>query len=185
MNAFRSELHTLVARHVAAAPTERMLRLVETLAANESMLELPATAGAARFTKLDANGKPMVGEHVAVYDSVTDLTWLAGPVEGSDRNWEDSLKAAAAVRLFGHTDWRAPTIQEQLSIIDYGRCDPAVDTDLFKGPYGWAWTSTKAASPSGDAWGVYLDVGFAYRDRRGSRYRVRAVRVGQSLALGI
>ena len=31
MNAFKTELHELVARHVAAAPAPKMLRLVEAL----------------------------------------------------------------------------------------------------------------------------------------------------------
>jgi hypothetical protein len=133
-----------------------------------------------RFTNLDQDGKPTTGAHVAVYDAKTGLTWSAEPLQsGKELNHADAMKACADLQLLGQKDWRAPTIEELLSIVDYTRYDPAVDTDHFKGPYSWAWSSTIAKHPAGCAWGVLLDGGDSYRSGQGALSRVRAVRSGQ------
>lgn len=185
MNAFREDLQALVSRHVALAPAPKLLRLVEALEGDEAPLAFGMSAIAKRFTPIVQDGTPCMdpqdGEHVATYDAKTNLTWLAGPVEGDERTWQESIDAASKVRLFGFTDWRAPTIDEQLSIIDHTRSDPAVDSNFFKGPYGWTWTSTPAVAPAGCAWGVPLDDGGAFRLHQSSRGQVRAVRTGQPL----
>lgn len=124
--------------------------------------------------------KPTTGKHVAVHDRKTGLTWSAGPLlAGKDMNYADAMKACAALDLLGQKDWRAPTIEELLSIVDYTRCDPAVDTDYFEGPFGWAWSSTLAKAPAGGAWGVSLSNGYSYRLNTDGTNRVRAVRAGQ------
>jgi len=132
-----------------------------------------------RLTKLGADGKRTTGDHVAVFDSKTGLTWSAEPVQGGKEfTHADALKACASLDLLGKQDWRAPTIQELLSIVDYTRCDPAVDTDYFKAPYSWTWSSTIAKAPAGDAWLVYLNFGSSDGSRRTDRTRARARRTG-------
>jgi len=85
MNAFKSELHDLVARHVAAAPPARMLRLVETLADDTTVDTAPLILDVRpRFVRLDAAGKPTDGPHVAIYDRTTGLTWTAEPLRGGE-----------------------------------------------------------------------------------------------------
>lgn len=135
----------------------------------------------ARFTNLDAQGKPTTGEHVAVRDNLTGLEWSAAPLaSGKDMNHADAMRACAALDLAGHKDWREPTIQELLSIIDYGRKDPAVDPAHFKGPYGWTWTSTPyAGNPSGAAWFVDLVSGLSGWFSHYYGCLARAVRAGQ------
>jgi hypothetical protein len=140
-------------------------------------------ASLVRFVKLDAHGRPTNGDHVAVYDSKTGLTWMADVVPGGERPWAQAMEASAAVTLFGKSDWRAPTIQELLSIVDYERYDPAVDTEYFKGPFGYTWSSTVAKAPSGYAWFVYLGDGYSYRYNQTYDYHVRAVRADQFLEL--
>lgn len=144
----------------------------------------PAPSLGQRFTKLDSSGKLTTGEHVAVQDAKTGLTWMAEPVaKGKDLTHAEAMKACGAVDLFGHADWRAPTIEELLSIVDYTRYDPAVDSEYFKGPYGWTWSSTPAKAPAGFAWLVYLNFGLSNRGPMDLRFRVRAVRSGQQLGL--
>lgn len=188
MNAFRDDLHALVSRHIARAPVPKLLRLVDVLD-DEQPLAFGKAATTARFTRLSPDGKPLLdpqdGEHVATYDSLTGLTWLAAPVDCGAQPWQAAMEAAGKVRLFGFDDWRAPTIQEQLSIIDYTRCDPAVDETYFKGPHSWVWMSTVAASPAGYAWYVSLNDGYSYRVHQTAPFRVRAVRAGQKLELGL
>ena len=178
MNAFKNDLHDLVARHVAAAPPAKLLHLVESLAGDPE--PAPAAVGfdvRPRFLKLDAAGRETTGDHVAVYDHSTDLVWTAEPL--GEFKHGDAMNACADLELLGSKGWRAPTIQELLSIVDYTRCDPAIDSDFFKGPYGWTWSATEAASPSGFAWGVYLLDGDSSRLNQGYHAHVLAVRAGQ------
>lgn len=197
MKSLSSEIKSLIAARIESSSPAEILRIGVAIAANE---QIEATASvyvhplakavsAARFTKLLANGKPWLdpqdGECVAVYDSKTNLTWTRGVLEGR-RNWTESLAAAAAVRLFGKDDWRAPTLEERLSINDYTRHSPALDTEYFAQDSGWEWTSTPdAESPSVVAWFVGLGGGDSDRGLQSHVYRVRAVRAGQQFALGI
>ena len=133
------------------------------------------------FLKLDATGKLTAGHHVAVYDRRTTLIWTADPLQsGKTLIQPDAMAAASKLRLLGRTDWRGPTIEELLSIIDYTRFDPAVDTEYFRGPFGWTWASTIVASaPASDVWNVYLGSGLSARSRTDDRDFARAVRAGQ------
>ncbi len=183
MNAFKNDLHDLVARHVAAAPPAKLLHLVETLAGD--LEPVPAAVkfdARPRFLKLDTSGKETSGDHVAVYDHSTDLVWTAEPLGGGKEiKHADALKACADLELLGSKGWRAPTIQELLSIVDYTRCSPAVDADFFKGPHSWTWSSTVAASPSGCAWSVLLSYGYSNRNYQDYHSLVLAVREGRSV----
>ena len=139
-----------------------------------------------RFVNLGADGKPTTGEHVAVWDRQSGLIHTAAPLlNGKEVNHADALKACAELTLLGHKGWQLCDVRDLLSIIDYDRYDPAVDPARFKGPYGWTWSSTIAKSPSVFAWYVGLGVGFSYGARQSGRFRVRAVRAGQALSLGL
>jgi hypothetical protein len=188
----------LVSRIEQSTPVE-ILRIASGLAANETIdaistghaarITTPKTP-APRFTKLLADGNPWLdpqdGECVAVFDSKTNLTWSHALVPGGSRNWKDSLAAAAAVRLLGKDDWRAPTLEERLSINDYTRHSPALDTEYFAKESGWEWTSTPdAESPSDYAWLVHLGHGDSYRDNQSYHNYVRAVRAGQQFAFSV
>lgn len=144
-----------------------------------------AAVAGARFTNLDAQGKPTTGEHVVVRDNQTGLEWTAAPLAGGkDMNHADAMKACSSCDLLGHKDWRAPTIRELLSIVDYERRDPAVDPAHFKGLFGWTWTSTPyAGNTSGAAWYVDLYYGLSHWYDHDSGYHARAVRAGQNLGL--
>ncbi len=173
------------------APRHHVLTLSQRVERIEHILERQAAQTrpvAARFTRLGADGRPTANvedDWVAVYDSKTNLTWTRRVLDCGAKPWADALKAASQVRLFGKDDWRAPTIEEQLSIIDYTRCDPAVDTSFFGGEAGWCWTSTPAASPAGYAWGVFLGDGDSGRVSQAGDDLVRAVRSGQQLGLSV
>ena len=178
-------------RHPVLTLTQR----VERLERHPLLVQPPARttapvidySKAPRFTKL-RDPKADAGEHIAVRDARTGLIWTAEPLAGGDRNWKDAIAAAADCRLLGESDWRLPTIQELLSIVDYERWDPAVDPEYFRGPYGWTWSSTPvkgAKAPAGCAWFVDLYYGFAGSYGQSNRGRVRAVRAGQQLALGV
>lgn len=185
MNTFRDDINALVARHVAAAPAARLPRLLEALSDDSPVITLarPKLEGP-RCILLDADGRPTTGEHVAFYDRLTDLTWVAAPLgDGKEYKHAAALKAASEVRLFGLTDWRAPNIVEALSLIDYTRHDPCVDQAVVRGRYCGFWTSTTEALPSGCARFVSLGSGGSGVNRQSLEFFARAVRAGQSLGL--
>ena len=168
----------------------RVARLEKQLLVASPTAAAVATAIAkARFVNLDEKGKPTTGEHVAVYDRSTGITWAADPLEGGKAmNHEAAMNACNGLDLLGLKDWRAPTITELLSIVDYGRSDPAVDPAHFKGPFTWTWTSTPyAGNPSGAAWGVSFGLGLSSWSGHynSSGLRARAVCSGQPLGLSV
>jgi hypothetical protein len=64
--------------------------------------------------------------------------------------WKAANENAAEFRLGGHTTWRAPSIEEELLLVDYTRFDPAFDPRFFRGEAGFYWTSTPLASAPRD-----------------------------------
>ena len=136
-----------------------------------------------RFIRIGADGRPVDRDdepHVAVYDVRRDLTWSRANVGSERLNWKDADAACRSLNLAGHQDWRLPTIQELLSIVDYERKEPAIDTALFDCEPSWYWTSTPAAaSPAAHAWIVNFYDGNSDWLNRDYGYYVRAVRPGQ------
>lgn len=187
-----TDIRNLIVGRVQSADASEVLAIASAISANEPRVTpLPAPARTMppdRFTRIGADGKPTLDaqdEWVAVYDAETDLTWTAEPLKCGEVTHAEALKAAAECRLLKASDWRAPTIRELLSIVDYDRCDPAVNPEFFKGPYSWHWSSTVAKAPAGYAWFVSLDGGGSSRSVQSYPYHVRAVRCGQQFNLGI
>lgn len=62
--------------------------------------------------------------------------------------------------LCGFKDWRVPTLMELVTLTNYGRSDPAIDTDYFphmlKAHY---WTSTPSADVPETGWTLLLQFG--------------------------
>lgn len=93
-------------------------------------------------------------------------------------NFKDAEAYCKALTTGGHKDWRLPTIQELLSLVDYTRFDPAIDIAQFpdtKSTYYWS-SSPGASSPADSAWLVGFDGGYAGYYYRGLTAFVRAVR---------
>jgi hypothetical protein len=182
----RKKVATRRARRPVLTLSQRVERLEKSILFAKSAAAGPA---ASRFVNLGKNGEPTMDaqdDWVAVYDRETKLFWTAGIVGSSDGvDWAAAAEAAKGLRLQGHDDWRLPTIQELLSIVDYGKNDPAVDKDHFRGPYGWTWSSTPYAGSAGCAWGVGLGYGGSGVGHQSLHGRVRAVRSGQQLGLSV
>ncbi len=77
-----------------------------------------------------------------VSDLVTGLMWVKA--RGEKMSWDDAMAGAKACRVGGHDDWRAPTIKELYSLIQFtGECfgpmagsKPFLDTNYFSFVYG-------------------------------------------------
>jgi len=82
-----------------------------------------------------------------VTDNVTELMWDNNhSVMHGD---EAEAYCANTVNTGGHTDWRLPTRRELLTIIDYSKSSPSLDSGLFSniGSYNY-WTSDKSVKDS-------------------------------------
>ena len=134
-----------------------------------------------RFIKLNAAGEhlaPDAPEHIAVLDTLTSLTWSANNIGKKEVPHAKAEETAAKVDLLGQSDWRLPTIQELLTLVDYERRAPAIDTAFFPDTKSdWYWSSSPVAGDSEYAWLVYFGrggSGWVHRDY-GEGF-VRAVR---------
>jgi hypothetical protein len=186
--ALAPKLRDVLTSHIAEATPEELAQVVGALAGkplanvvvHNSFKQSPTTG----FEKLGVDGREILdaqdGEHVAVRDRATGLIWSRGTLPGGRMNHEKATKACADLTLMGFTDWRLPTIQELLSIVDYSRHEPAIDVSVFDCEDAYYWTSTPCAwAPADAAWIVSFDDGNASYDDRDGDYCVRAVRSGQ------
>ncbi|MBN1421343.1 MAG: DUF1566 domain-containing protein [Planctomycetes bacterium] len=77
-----------------------------------------------------------------------------GTVGGEDSVlWCDALRYCEGLTFAGYDDWRLPNIRELLSIVDYGRWDPAIDP-VFRALPAWHWSSESGAFAPDFAWDV-------------------------------
>jgi hypothetical protein len=172
MQTLSNELRAVIGRRLELARPSEIIKIASTLCGVDEARETESvnTEVKPRFELVDDYG---------VRDRSTGLVWTREPVAGGKRSWKASMDAASKVTFGGHT-WRAPTIQEQLSLVDYERCTPAIDPIFVCERDAWFWTSTvDAESPSEYSWYVSFYNGFSNRSSQGGSGFVRAVRVGQ------
>jgi hypothetical protein len=192
MNALARDIRKLLADRIQNAPAADLFAIATSICANDEltsgkpMRPVATVTDLPRFTQYDLHGAVVPSGGIAVHDAETNLTWTVTPLECGSVPWKDALKACSNHRLFGKEDWRAPTLKERISIIDYSKFGPALYSEFSAGSASYEWTSTPdAESPSGFAWGVYLHSGSVCRYPQSAHGCVRAVRAGQNLSLGI
>lgn len=111
-----------------------------------------------------------------VSDPRSGLQW-SDTLGDSRLTFAQAEKACADLRLGGHADWRLPTVEELAGLIDYSRCEPAIDTALFPDTKtSWYWTASPVASHPDFAWIVYFNYGDVNDYHRDYLAWVRAVR---------
>ncbi len=124
----------------------------------------------------------------------TPTAGICGATSGCDT--EAYVKAVNAAGWCGASDWRMPSQNELLSLIDLSRIDPAIDTAYFPNTLAsWYWSGTSAtefdlagggATGSGGlsivathAWYIGFDYGYDDTDSRNIDKHVRLVRSGK------
>jgi hypothetical protein len=194
MNALARDIRKLLADRIQSASAADLFAIATSICANDEVQLAPGepmkpwtmVTDLPRFTRYDLHGNVVPSGGVAVYDAETNLTWTTAPLECGSVPWKDALKACANYRLFGKDDWRASTVKERISIVDYSKFGPALYSEFSAGGASYEWICTPdAESPSGCAWFVNLRYGSVGRDSQAAHGYVRAVRAGQPLELGI
>lgn len=77
-----------------------------------------------------------------ITDMVTGLMWVKA--RGPQLSWQNAMDGAENCRVGGYSDWRAPTIKELYSLIDFNGwvqgteeySTPFIDTDYFEFKFG-------------------------------------------------
>ena len=116
------------------------------------------------------------GNDMVVQDAVTGLDWQRTVVSKSFK-WKDALEFCSTLTYGGYSDWRLPTINELITLIDFTKDHPAIDTVVFPDtvpePF---WSSTTYVFHKTSAWGVYFGTGQVYHYRKEGKHFVRCVR---------
>jgi hypothetical protein len=128
------------------------------------------TAGAANLASYTLDGDSTVA------DNVTGLMWQHAE-SASTFTWEEAKAYCATLTLAGYADWRLPSRIELVSLVDFGRSQPAINTLYFPtavaGPY---WSSSPLAGSSSEAWGVNFYEGLTAWGGVSNKGHVRCVR---------
>ena len=125
-----------------------------------------------------------------VTDNLTELIWLQNANRSAiTQNWSNAViycnsLADDGVDLTDGSvagDWRLPNIKELMSLIDYGRYNPALTSGHpFTGVQsGYYWSSTTYASSTAIAFVVYPHGGHIYSNDKTNLYYVWPVRGGK------
>ena len=121
------------------------------------------------------------GDEKIVFDENLKLEWQQKIPKG-DFDWQSAANHCEK-EYAGSYGWRLPTPKELLSIVDNGRYDPAINTDLFPGTNDeWFWTSADLVSTDeadkDKKWFVRFDKGFLSHKAKteSEKMHVRCVR---------
>ena len=105
-----------------------------------------------------------------VTDRLTGLMWEKAPAAG-DLGATAAAAACAALATAAHDDWRLPAITELLSIVDYDRSAPALDSVFASAPDVFL-SATPSVAADG-VWAVDFNSGESFVAATGRRRCVR------------
>ena len=111
-----------------------------------------------------------------VLDNNTGLIWQQ-TIPTDKYKWDNAVSYCNGLSYAGYNDWRLPTPQEFLTIVDNSRDNPAIDTTYFPNtPSGYFWSSSTYVSDTNYAWNVNFHVGNVLFNGKSNTNYVRCVR---------
>lgn len=133
------------------------------------------------FTPMTVNGDEVV------VDNNTELMWQKttadtdndGTISVNDvLNWHSAVDYCNALVFAGYSDWRLPEVFELITIVDYGRYDPAIDASVFECRPFTYWSATTYTYINVYALNLNFYNGGDRAMYRSFSYYVRCVRAG-------
>lgn len=112
-----------------------------------------------------------------VKDLVTKLLWQ-GVVQGGGMAQPEAKAYCEGLDFAGFSDWRLPSRIELVSLVDFTKSAPAIDTTAFpETPATMFWTSSPVISlAKNEFWTVDFNSGATSSADAGTPYQVRCVR---------
>jgi hypothetical protein len=145
--------------------------------------EIPCPAQGEPFYGQDGNYQgpqpayEVSADGLVVTDLRTGLMWQQAD-DGVKRDWGYSSTYCENLVLGGNSDWRIPSRQELVSIVDYGRYSPSINpTFSCQSTYYWS-GSTLSDVPGGYFWVVSFGNGHTMNQQQANSLYVRCVRGG-------
>ena len=118
-----------------------------------------------------------INEPGIVTDTKNNLMWKR-ELEPNRYTWDEAREITSD--FGGYTDWRLPTIQELLTLVDFTKYAPAINTDYFPNqPSSYVWSGSPYAPYANNAWDVHFYNGSANYGYRYGYLFVRLVRSGE------
>lgn len=118
-----------------------------------------------------------IGDAVVVIDHATRLMWQKG---GSSLmtldKAEDYIGRLNAERYAGFSDWRLPTLEEAMSLLEPEAYDEIHIDPVFQRGVNFIWTADR--TPTGRGWMIYFYSGILAAETPQFNAWVRAVRLG-------
>ena len=119
-----------------------------------------------------------------ITDTKTGLVWIKdhddiGGKFAKRMTWNEAVEACKKLNYAGHKDWRLPTREELLTLVDLTRYNPAIDPAFKVHTDDYYWTSDVCAWDAGYAWYVDFSGGRVGGWYKGDSVYVRAVRSSQ------
>ena len=119
-----------------------------------------------------------------VSDNVTGLIWQQG--DSGELTIEDAITYCDNLVLGGFSDWRLPTKEESMSILNFDRNNPALNTTYYSNTNAeYWWTSTVQFNNTNTIWITNAGGGTGPKNKTETisaggtkRYHARAVRSG-------
>jgi Protein of unknown function (DUF1566) len=132
-----------------------------------------------------SNGAPnpeayTINSDQTVTDKVTGLMWQQTVAPGT-YSWSQAVAYCSTLMQGNHMDWRLPTENELLSIVDYSvgndYVHPTIDATTFPNtPLNTFWSLTPSADSSSSAWNVNFWGGSTTTNILTDAFYVRCVR---------
>jgi len=96
--------------------------------------------------------------------------------KATSEDWDDAILYCKKLEIDGKRDWRLPTFDELLSIVDYSRVNPAIDPIFEEVAEGTYWTATNFSTTDARAWTIHFSTGMTYYSYKTTNHAVRCVK---------
>jgi len=153
--------------NISKKPTNKRFKRIEK--EKKKKIEKEKEEKKTRFEKMDTLN--------IIHDKKRDLMWQDNSAaETTRKTLEGAKKYCSDLSLDDYSDWRVPTYDELLTIVDYSRSNPAI-IPVFKNVAShYYWSSSESVSRSSGAWFVGFHYGNTNNSNLSGKIYVRCVR---------